>query len=263
MKYLKLYFVYAKNSLMGKLVYKSNVIIGIIAFLFTQITALLTLYLLVSAVPSIDGYSLYEIGFLFGLTNMAVGIDHLLSDRLWTVSYFEVKTGKMDYLFLRPLPILFQILASEIQLEALGEIIVAIVLLIFCGIKINFNATPQMIILLIIGVICAAVIITSFKILIAGLAFIFKRTGPLLQFIYDFSTYSKYPLTIFPKFIQYILLFIIPLGLCIFIPYDNLLNNLYNPYIIMGIIIAITFIFSSICIFIWIKCSKKYESTGT
>ena len=40
MKYLKLYFTYAKLSLMSKLVYKANVIIGIVAFLFTAIATI-------------------------------------------------------------------------------------------------------------------------------------------------------------------------------------------------------------------------------
>ena len=45
MKYLKLYISYAKISLMSKLVYKANVIIGITGFLCTQVFSLLTLYL--------------------------------------------------------------------------------------------------------------------------------------------------------------------------------------------------------------------------
>ena len=46
MRYLKLYFTYAKRSLMGKFTYKANVIIGIVAFLIAQIASLLTLFLL-------------------------------------------------------------------------------------------------------------------------------------------------------------------------------------------------------------------------
>lgn len=133
MRYLKLYATYAKLSLMSKLVYKVNAIIGIIAFLFMEATSLLTLYFLVSSVPSIDGYTIYHIGLLFGLTNMAVGIDHLLTDKLWNVAYFEVKLGRLDHMFLRPLPVLFQVIASEVQLEALGELIVATALIILCG----------------------------------------------------------------------------------------------------------------------------------
>ena len=263
MKYIKLYFAYARNSLIGKLTYKADVIIGIIAFLVTQVFALATLVILISTVPSIDGYNIYQIGFLFGLSNMAVGIDHLFTDRLWNVAYWEVKQGKLDNMMLRPVPLLFQVLASEIQLEAFGEIIVAIALIVLCGLKIDITLTFGSVTLVILGIICAAIIITSFKLLIAGLAFIFKRSGPLLQIVYNFSNYAKYPLTIFPAFIRYILLFVIPLGLCIFVPFDNLFNGNLNELIAGLVILGISIIFCSFSILIWSRCVRRYESTGS
>ncbi len=263
MRYLKLYCTYAKLSLMSKLVYKANVIIGIIAFLFTEATSLFTLYILVSSVPSIDGYDIYQIGMLFGLTNMAVGLDHLFTDRLWNVAYWEVKTGKLDHMFLRPLPVLFQVIASEVQLEAFGEIIVAIALIALCGSNLSIIGGAESILIVILGILCAAVIISSFKILVASLAFKFKRSGPLLQFIYNFSGYTKYPMKIYPKIIQVILTFIIPLGLCLFFPFENLFAHVHNPVLLSVAMILFTVVFSGICIFIWNRLIKTYESTGT
>lgn len=263
MKYIKLYFEYAKLSIMSKLVYKANLIIGIVAFIFTQVTSLFTLFILVGTVPSIDGYTMYHVGFLFGLSNLAVGLDHLLTDKLWTVAYFEVKSGKMDHMFLRPLPILFQVIASEVQLEALGELIVGIALLILCGVKLDMSTSVGAVLVVVLGIVCSAIIISSFKVLVASLAFKFKRSGPLLQFIYNFSNYAKYPLTIFPKAIQFILIFIIPLGLCLFYPFENLFEMKHNPWLLSLAIVGITTLFSAICIFVWSKLVKTYESTGS
>ena len=263
MKYLKLYTTYAKLSLMSKLVYKANVIIGVLAFLFLEATSLFTLYILVSQVPSIDGYSIYHIGLLFGLTNMAVGIDHLFTDKLWNVAYFEVKLGKLDHMFLRPLPVLFQVIASEVQLEALGELIIACAMIILCGSRVEISGGIGAILLVILGIICAAIIISSFKIMVASLAFKFKRSGPLLQFIYNFTGFTKYPLNIYPQFIRVLLTFVIPLGLCLFYPFQNLFVPVENPWIIALGMTAFTAVFSSICIFIWCKFVKLYESTGT
>lgn len=263
MRYLKLYFTYAKLSLMSKLVYKINAIVGIVAFLFAEATSLLTLYFLVNTVPSIDGYSIYHIGLLFGLVNMAVGIDHLLTDRLWMVAYFEVKLGKLDHMFLRPVPVLFQVIASEVQLEALGELIIAAAMIILCGSQLTIVGGAGAILLVILGIICASVIISSFKIMVASLAFKFKRSGPLLQFIYNFSGFTKYPMTIYPKFIQVILTFIIPLGLCLFYPYENLFTPVENPILLVLSMLGFTLIFATVCIMVWTKLVKMYESTGT
>lgn len=263
MRYLKLYATYAKLSLMSKLVYKVNAIIGVVAFLFMETTSLLTLYFLVSSVPSIDGYSIYHIGLLFGLTNLAVGLDHLLTDRLWTVAYFEVKLGRLDHMFLRPLPVLFQVIASEVQLEALGELIVAAALIILCGSNLTFTGGVGAILFMALGIICAAIIISSFKIMVASLAFKFKRSGPLLQFIYNFSGFTKYPLSIYPKFIRVILTFIIPLGLCLFYPFENLFAPIENVWLVAIGIVGFTAVFAGICLFVWSKFVKMYESTGT
>lgn len=263
MKYLRLYFTYAKLSLMSKLVYKANVIIGIVAFLFTEATSLFTLYILVNSVPSIDGYTIYHIGLLFGITNMAVGIDHLLTDRLWTVAYWEVKTGKLDHMFLRPVPVLFQVIASEVQLEAFGEIIVATALICLCGSQLSIAGGAGAVLMVILGILCAATIITSFKVLVASLAFKFHRSGPLLQFIYNFSGYTKYPMKIYPKIIQAILTFIIPLGLCLFFPFENLFAPVHNPILLCAAMLVFTSVFAAICITVWNKFVKKYESTGT
>ena len=263
MKYVKLYLTLAKGSLMSKMVYKANVIIGILAFLFGQVTSLITLYVLVTAVPHIDGYSIWQVGLLFGITNMAVGIDHLLTDRLWTVAYWEVKMGKMDHMFLRPLPVLFQVIASEVQLEAFGEIIIATALIALCIGNAGVTITLGSVMLLILGIISAAIIISSFKVLVASLAFKFKRSGPLLQFIYNFTGYTKYPMKIYPKFIQGLLTFVIPLGLCLFYPFENLVSPLGNGWLIAHAIVAFTTGFAAICIFVWSKMIKLYESTGT
>lgn len=262
-KYIKLYFTYAKLSLMSKFAYKANVIIGIISFLVTEGISLLTLYLMVSTVPNIEGYTMYDIGFLFGIANLALGLDHLFSDRLWTIAYREVSTGKVDHLFLRPLPTLFQVIASEVQLEAFGEIITAVALLIYCGLNVEVTVTFGGIFLLIVGIICAVFITTGFKIIVAGSAFKLKRSGPLLQFVYNFSRYAKYPIKIYPNFIKYILLFVVPLGLCLSMPFDNLFNPTYNPYYLSLFILGITAVFFTISLFVWKFFEKKYESTGT
>ena len=266
MRYIKLYFKYAKLSIMSKLSYKSNTIIGILAFLFTEITSILTLFIIVSQVPALEGWDMYQIGLLYGITNLAIGIDHLFTDRLWTVAYFEVRNGTMDSLFLRPLPVLFQTIACEIQLEAFGEILTAIFLIIFCASNIALTISLSSVLLLAIGVICASLLITSFKIIIASMAFAFKRTGPFLQIVYNFSNYSKYPLTIFPKIIRFAFTFLIPLGLCIFYPVSNLFEPLslgINPYVLMLIIVSVTIVVFTLSIIIWTQFAKRYESTGS
>ena len=125
--------------------------------------------------------------------------------------------------------------------------------------KVSFGA----IFVLTIGAIFGAVIITSLKIIFSALAFIFKRSGPLLQIIYNFTGYAKYPIAIYPKFIRIILIFVLPFGLFVSLPVDTLLYGTYNPYLLSLCIVGFAIVFFALAAFIWTRCEKRYESTGS
>lgn len=263
MNYLHLYFSYIKRSIIARLEYKKDTFISIISFFMTNAAAIISISFILDSIPSLDGWSMAEIGFLYGFSMMPVAIDHLFSDDLWTVAYFKVKSGELDRLFLRPVPVLFQVIAETFQLEGLGELIVGIVMLSVCGTLINVSWTFPLILLLIVATLFGGLIITSIKIIFASLAFIFKRSGPLLQVAYNLISYTRYPLSIFPKFIKVLLTFIFPFALFISYPIETVLHNTYSPYLLMLIIIASSIVLLIISIIIWSLCSKKYESTGS
>ena len=68
---------------------------------------------------------------------------------------------------------------------------------------------------------------------------------------------------IYPKIIQEILTFVIPLGLCLFFPFENLFAPVHNPIVVAISMVIATVLFGFVCIFVWCKMVKMYESTGT
>ena len=97
----------------------------------------------------------------------------------------------------------------------------------------------------------------------AALAFIFKRSGPLLQIIYNFSSYAKYPLAIYPAFIRVFLIFVIPFGLFISLPVDTLLHGTNDPWLLSLAIIGCAAVFFALSVWVWTVCERRYESTGS
>lgn len=263
MRYFKLYFSCLKRSLVSRLEYKKDTMIGILSFFLSNVASICTIYFIINSIPSLKGYTIYELGFLYGFTMLPVSIDHLFSDDLWCVSYWKVKNGEMDRYFLRPVPVLFQVLAETFQPEAFGELIVGIIMLSVCASNINVIFTFDKVILLIFAVIFGALIITSLKIITASFAFKFKRSGILTQIIYNFLDYTKYPIKIYPNLVRGLLTFIIPFGLVISLPVETLLYDSYNPYLLMLIIFIGTFILFIVALLIWKYFIKKYESSGS
>ena len=99
MRYIHLYFSCMKRSLISRLEYKKDTFISIFSFLVSNVCSILSIYFILNSIPSIDGWTMAEIGFLYGFSMIPVAIDHLFSDDLWMVAYHKVKAGEMDRYF--------------------------------------------------------------------------------------------------------------------------------------------------------------------
>ena len=263
MRYIKLYFVCIKRSIISRLEYKKDTIISILSFLFSNACSLCSIYFILQAIPSLQGYSIAEVGFFYGFSMLPIAIDHLFSDEFWLVAYRRVQLGDMDMHFLRPIPVIFQMFAETFQPDGFGEVIIGVTMIVICGINLNVSVSFGAIFVLVIGAVFGTIIITSLKIIFSALAFIFKRSGPLLQIIYNFTGYAKYPISIYPKFVRIILIFVLPFGLFVSLPVDTLLYGTYNPYLLSLGIIGVAIAFFILAVFVWTKCERHYESTGS
>lgn len=263
MNYFKLYFSYLKRSFISRLEYRKDWYIAMFSFLVSNAASIASIFMIVNSIPSLKGWTMFELGFLYGFSMLPIAIDHMFSDDLWLVAYRKVQNGELDKYFLRPIPVLFQVIAEVFQPEGFGELIVGIAMLVFCGMNTNITWSIPLVILLIVAVLFGAIIITSLKVILASFAFPFKRSGVILQIVYNFSSYSRYPIAIFPMILKCLLAFVIPFGLIISIPVEVLFFNSYNPIWLSLIIVGIAIVFAFLAIFIWSKMEKKYQSSGS
>lgn len=263
MRYISLYFTCIKRSIISRLEYKKDTFVALLSFFLSNVCSILSIYFIVNSIPSLNGWNMWQLGFLYGFSMMPVAIDHLFSDDLWLIAYYKVKNGELDRYYLRPVPILFQALAETFQPEGFGEAIVGVIMLTLCGIKLNFNLSFENVLVLIVATIFGAMIITSLKIIFSSLAFVFKKSGALLQIAYNFISFTRYPLNIFPKVLQGLLIFVFPFAIAISFPAESVLFNNYNSYLLCLVIILTALIFLSISITIWTIFAKRYQSTGS
>lgn len=265
MRKIHLYFTYLKRAMVAKLEYKKDTIIGIVGFLLSNVASLLSIYFIISNIPSLSGWNMYELGFLYGFTMLPVGLDHLFTDDLWCVAYWKVRTGELDKFYLRPVSVLFQIIAETFQPEAFGELIVGLALMIVSLIAGNLSISWNFsfVLLFLVATIFGALLITSIKIFVAALAFYLKRSGPILQIIYNFIGYTKYPIKIYPKVVRFLLSFLFPFALIISYPVETILYQSYNPYYLSLFIILFTGIFFTLSILFWNRAEKRYQSSGS
>ena len=261
-KYCKLYKKFLQQYIKTLMEYRADFILGLIGFLFVQSIGVIFIGLIFNNIPSLKGWSFYEILFIYGFAQIPRGIDHVFTDQLWIFSWQTIVEGKFDKYLVRPLNPLFQVIVEKFQPDGFGEIIIGSILLMFSWIKLGVEVTAIKIISLVIVIIFASFIYAAIKLAVASIAFWVKFAQSYLFMVYQLSTFVKYPITIYPAWIRGILTFIIPFAFTGYFPSAYLLGKeSFVSGVLMTCIIGIVSLL--VAYRIWLIGISRYESSGS
>ena len=190
-RYMRLYRVLITQFLKGIMQSKVDFLMGLMGFFFTQFMGIAFLYLVFRQVPSLQGWTLEQLIFIYGFAQIPRGIDHLLTDNIWLIAWRMVLSGDFDRYMLRPMNLFFQVIAEKLQPDALGELLVGGILLVISLQKGIVIVDGVHIGLFFVSVLAGALIYTAIKLFFASLSFWVKISGPFLQTAYEMADFAK------------------------------------------------------------------------
>lgn len=206
------------SRLRAQRAYRASFVIETVASLLVGVVELGEIWVVFHSVKSLGGLDFSAILLVFGLANATfsiaeIGVGHL--DGL--PSY--LRAGTLDVFYLRPQPLLAQLITTDIQLRRIAR---ASVGLICVGIALAVNdihwtiGTIGMLIIALVGgvAVYAAIFVTA-----AGLQF-FLINGPETTnaFVYGGSYASSQPAAVWPGMIKIIFGFLFPVAFCAYLP---------------------------------------------
>lgn len=259
-RYWRLYRVLIKQFLKVVMQSKVDFLMGLLGFFLTQATGIIFLYLIFQQIPTLQGWTLEQLIFIYGFAQIPRGIDHLLTDNIWLVAWRMVVNGQFDRYMLRPMNVFFQVIAEKLQPDALGEILIGSILVIISVQKGVVTLTPLSAVLFLASMLAGALIYTSIKLFFASFALWIKQSGPLLQVAYEMAEFAKYPTEIYHKSIQFIITWVIPFAFVAYLPASFFLGKTGAG--VIGVECVIALIFWCVAYGVFNYGLKFYESAG-
>lgn len=258
----KMHRIFVTQELKRMMEYKGDFIVGIIGFLLGQLTNMLFLFIVFSQIPSLMGWTLEQVIFIYGFSLIPKGLDHLFFDNLWSIGHFTVRKGDFDKYLTRPINPLFHVMVEKLQIDALGELLMGIALICITmpSVSIEWSVTKVLLILLVIPF--ATMIYVGIKTATAAIAFWTKRSGNVTFMFYMVNDFAKYPVTIYNNFVKIVITYIIPFAFTAFYPANYILTG-ENPLFNIGFTVVISIVIMTIGVCIWNKGIKAYESAGS
>lgn len=259
-RYLRLYKLFLKQNIKVILEYRIDFIVGAFSTILEQVVGVLFIWILFKNIDNINGWSYYEIIFVYSMLTVSMSIEHMFFENLWMLGEGYIRNGKFDGILIRPINPLFHIICDKIQQDGFGRFLIGIYLLINSIIKLNIDMSFTNIIMLLIFIICGSFIFVGISIALSTTAFYFVNNVAIMWGVFQFNEFASYPIDIFNKYIKFFITWIVPYAFTSYYPANYFLDKGYKHISYIAPIISILIVFISIKI--WNIGLKKYNSAG-
>lgn len=260
--YVSLYWLFLKNRMKNLMEYRANFLIGASSTVFMQAAGLLTIWVVMRQIPTLEGWSLAEIMFIYGMITLAKSINHMFADNLWTLGRDYVRSGTFDRFMVRPIDPLFHLLADRFCHDGIGNFVVGLALVVVAGRQLDVAWTPGTIGYLSLMVLSGGFIFIGINLITSVSGFWLMDSVPVTRVAFEMHEFAKYPLTIYPRAIGVLLTVLIPYGFASFYPTSYIVGREVPLGLAWGApLVAV--LLMTVALAVWRFGLRHYSSTGT
>ncbi len=217
-------------------------------------------FVLYSNVPEIAGFSEGQVYLIMSFMFITEGMSNIFFDGIWYIPRL-VFGGELDVMLSRPISPLYQILSHEVGLQGVGVLGIGF-LSLFMALASLHALTIMAVLLSLLFIACGTAVRTSSYLIGACNVFWLKAGGQVNvpYTLYAIGEYAKYPVKVYPLFMQIVLFGLIPYAFIGYVPCLMLSGQSTLLYILLTIAVSAAYSFLARAVFY--KGISKYESMG-
>ena len=241
--------------------YKASFFFIMFGQFMVPVTGFFGIYFLFLRFHEVDGFTFEQILLCFAAILMSFTIAETFA-RGFDVFPRLIGNGMFDRMLVRPKGVIFQVLASTVDIARLGRGVYAIILFCYAIPNSGVVWTPDKILTLCLMVICGTVVFFCLFLIYAAFTF-FTLEG--LEFMnvltHGGQEFGRYPFSIYGENVLKILTYVIPLALVQYYPLMYLLGIESSKLYMFAPLLGLLFIIPSYGFFRFgLHC---YKSTGS
>lgn len=223
-KFLEAYKVCLKTVLARAMAYRMNFIVSMVLTLCANIVLPLVTLLIYEKGASFPGWSFWEVLLIQGIYTLSTGIAAGVFEGVTWATMDHIREGSFEIVLLKPISPIGFLMVTNIYLESIGVIIGGIVMI---GLALSHIESVTLVGVCQFALLFVAGLGVSSGLFLIMAAISFKWIGNsrIPELFESVKNFGKYPICIFPKFIQGITTFVIPVAMIAYFPASALLGK--------------------------------------
>ncbi|MDR0670514.1 MAG: ABC-2 family transporter protein [Treponema sp.] len=265
-KFILLYAQFIRLSFRGAMAHRSQYWAGIIAQWLSYGTRIAVLFIMVNNFDVLAGWTADEMVFMYSFDLLAYSLCAFCLFGPSTGLAAKVRSGEFDSALTKPLSPFVHELYTSFNPGYVSHVSLTVVMLIVTGIRLKLSFSPLGL-LVFLAMLAGAVLVQAAELNFCGAAGFFIIGE---NFVFDaISTtrdFTRYPITIYPAAVRFILTFVIPVAFMNFYPASVILGRgegmPFSP--LLGLftpLVGLLLFFLSVKL--WYRGLSKYQSTGS
>jgi len=245
-----------------RLSYRWDFFISLVTMTLATVFGIAVVFLIFRHVPRIFGWNFTEILFLYGFSLLPLSLFNVISINLYYFADTYIIMGKFDRVLLRPVDALFQILSERFRLEAVGDTLLGLYIIVSCARRLNVHLGMADWLFLVFATLCGCALYVAVFLMLTCVSFWMEDRVGVIPPVYNMLAFGRYPLEIYGGVIRFLLSWVVPFGFASFYPTVHLLGrDTYRLYVYLLPVVTAAFLAAAIAV--WRRGVRNYSSTGS
>jgi ABC-2 type transport system permease protein len=234
MRFFRLLRAYLRAGFAGELAYRVNFFWQLLQSLLSLGVALAGLSIIFSYAGSLGGWDLDEVLALVGVFFMVGGVIGFIIQPGMEQFITSVRDGTLDFLLEKPVDGQLIVSIQSVDIWKLVDILMGAGVLIYALVKLGAGMGPWPAAAFLLMLAAGAVIIYSFWLILATLAFWFVRVENVLVIFQSLYEAGRWPLSLYPGWLRYGLTFVVPVAFAVTVPAEALTGRLSGGNVLIA-----------------------------
>ena len=245
MNYLRLLRVFFRVNIAGELAYRINFFVNLFQSVLGLGTALAGFAIIFSFTDSLGGWRPDEILALVGVYVLIGGIIRFAIQPGMEQLIQSVRDGTFDFTLTKPEDAQLITTISRIGIWEIINIFLGFSLLVIALVQLGGRIGGLQAIEFVAMLLTGSVIIYSFFLILATLAFWLVRVENILTIFQSMYEAGRWPISLYPGWLRYGLTFVVPVAFATTIPVEALTSRLNWGTLLVAFILAVVLFLAS------------------
>jgi ABC-2 type transport system permease protein len=241
MNHLRLFWTFFRLGALNELAYRANFFVQLFQSLLTLGMALGGLAIVFDQTETLAGWQPAELVGLVGVYTLIGGLINLVIRPSMQQFMEDIRQGTLDFTILKPEDAQFLVSVKQFEVWKLLDILLGLGVLVVALIQLGAQVGPWQAVTFGLTLLAGGVIVYSFWLILATCAFWFIRTENILVIFQAVYQAGRWPITIYPIWLQTTLTFLVPVAFAVTVPAEALTGRLSGQTLLITIGVAIVF----------------------